>query len=91
MFTWKDIFKNATDHPIGIGGQQSVIKHKDLKISLVGGREGLYGDFFTTFELAIIRDSDFVTKEILNVDDDVIGYLSIDDVVKILNKIENEY
>lgn len=91
MYTWKDIFKNATEHPLGNGAMQSTIQIKDYLISIVGGSNGLYGNFFDTFEVAIIKNGDFVTNDILKNGDDVCGYMGIEEVVNLLNKIENEH
>ena len=41
----------------------------------------------TYCEIAVIRDGKFVTSEITNNDDSVIGYASIEDVIDILNKV----
>jgi hypothetical protein len=91
MYTWKDIFKNAAEHPVGNGAMQSTIEIKGYLVSIVGGSIGLYGNFFDTFEVAIIKDGDFVTNDILKNGDDVAPYMTIDDVVELLNKLENEY
>lgn len=91
MYTWKDIFKNAEEHPLGNGAMQSCITINDYTVSIVGGAQGLYGNFFDSFEVAIIKDGDFVTNNILKNGDDVCGHMSIDEVVDILNKIKNEY
>jgi hypothetical protein len=92
-YKWEDIFKNSTKHPIG-DGRQSIFKIGDFTVSIVGGRQGLYGNFFTTFELAIIdKSGNFITKEILekNNGDDVLGYLELDEVVEILNFLNQKY
>lgn len=52
------------------------------------------GDIFATYEskdveIAIIKDGEFVTSDILEVDDDVKGYVSIEELLEIINKIKN--
>lgn len=92
-FTWEDVFKKSKVHPIG-EGRQSVFEIGDLTVSIVGGRDGLYGNFFTTFELAVIdKNSNFVTNSVLEKkgEDDVLGYLELDEVVDILNFLNEKY
>ena len=61
------------------GARQTVIETKHLLISIVGGAQGLYGDFVKDFEVAVMNreDSSFVTRYFYpNHYDDVIGYMS---------------
>ena len=65
MKTFEDLkFK---PHPIGKGGVQSIMKFENgHRISVVGGKEGLYGDGVNTFEIWRSCDSDVkrhLTKE----------------------------
>jgi hypothetical protein len=55
-------------------------------VSIVGGKQGLYGDFETTFEIAIIENSsgNFVTKLFCG-GADVMSYRSGEEVEGILN------
>jgi hypothetical protein len=71
------------------GRKQSLIDCKDYRISIVGGK-GLYGDFETTFEIAVIRkdDGEFITKNLVEgADQDVIAYASIQETEEIVNKL----
>jgi hypothetical protein len=88
-YTWKDIFKGSKEHLTGEGRQRIIFIGK-LTVSIVGGRPGLYGNFFDTFEVAILDTMrDFVTKEVLpEYKDDVIPYATTEEVVNILNKLE---
>lgn len=97
-YTWKDIFKNSKEHPVGGGGRCSNFLFSKYRVSVVGGRQGLYGNFFDTFELAIIDEDtrEFVTGELLNgvverTGTDVYGYLELEEVVKILNYLNKKY
>jgi len=89
MITKKQILENAKNHPLG--GKMVRFGNEQYDISLVGGRRGLYGDFDETFELAILdkksQDKKFVTKDILGGSDDVCGYMSIDEIRNITNKL----
>lgn len=84
--TIEDIKKFAKPHPSGRGKQTRIATNKFI-FSVVGGASGLYGDFEEDFELAILRKSDkeFCTQLIVpEATDDVIGYLSGDQVVEII-------
>ena len=57
-------------------------------ISVVGGREGLYGDGETTFEVAIFdRTGEMI---MLSEYDQVLGWMTIDEVNRIIQKYDNE-
>jgi hypothetical protein len=86
MKTFNDIkFKL---HPNGMGG---ILGQMELgngyKISVVGGGRGLYGDGKKTFEVAIFD----LTGEMimLSENDQVLGWMTIDEVNKIIQKYDN--
>lgn len=91
MITIKDIIDNAKPHPSRISGaKQTRLFNSSLEVSIVGGGSGLYGNFEDTFELAVFdrNTKDFVTKFFFpENNDDVIGYMEVDDLVNFLNKI----
>jgi hypothetical protein len=68
------------------GGYQSLFDFGKYVVSIVGGKQGLYGDFETTFEIAIIENGsgNFVTKLFCG-GADVMGYCTIEKVEDILN------
>jgi hypothetical protein len=68
------------------GGYQSLFVFGKYVVSIVGGKQGLYGDFETTFEIAIIENSsgNFVTKLFCG-GADVMSYRSGEEVEGILN------
>lgn len=52
------------------------------------------GDILATYEskdveIAIIKDEEFVTSEILDVDDNVKGFVSIKELLEIIDKVKN--
>ena len=65
IFTFEDLMFNS--HPTGRGGIQAIKEFDNgHRISVVGGREGLYGDGVNTFEIWRSCDSDVkghLTKE----------------------------
>ena len=67
-------------------GYQSFFNFGRYSVSVVGGTQGLYGDFEKTFEVAIIenKSNNFVTKLFCG-GGDVKGYCSIEEVEDILN------
>ncbi len=57
MKTFKDLEFNP--HPSGLGGIQAVMEFDNgHRISVVGGRQGLYGDGVKTFEIWRSCDGD---------------------------------
>jgi hypothetical protein len=90
MITIEDVKRFAKEHPIGNGGKATLIENKAVKISIVGGASGLYGDFEKDFEVAIMDqvNSDFITKFFIpEATDDVVGYMSGPDLEKVINSI----
>ena len=81
----------AMSEPHGDGsGSRTVLKSKKYLLSIVGGRQGLYGDFKTDFELAIIDPltNDFITKLIFpEMNDDVMAYVPAERVEEIVNML----
>lgn len=76
MKTFKDLeFK---PHRSGLGGIQAVMEFNNgHKISVVGGREGLYGDGIKTFEIWRSCDSD------------VKGHLTPEEVTEEMIELQN--
>ena len=89
MITIENIIEWSKPHPLD-GGKITRIYNNDIEFSIVGGRSGLYGDFVNDFEVAIIdkKSCDFVTKFFYpEGNDDVIGYMKSEDVVKLVNQV----
>ena len=83
-----DIFEMRKPHPLG--GYQTVIDLGKYHVSVVGGRQGLYGDFETTFELAVIdqKSGDFVTQKLIpSADGEVMGWVDKEQLMDIVNSI----
>jgi len=76
-------------HPVGMGGKIAQMElGNGYKISVVGGRNGLYGDGETTFEVAILdRLGEMI---MLSENDQVLGWMTIDEVNEIIQKYDNE-
>ena len=74
--------------PKKLGGYYSIFEFGKYVVSIVGGTKGLYGDFETTFEVAIIdkNSRNFVTKLFCG-GADVMGYCTIEKVEDILNTL----
>jgi hypothetical protein len=90
MITIEDVKRFAKEHPIGNGGKATLIENKVVKISIVGGASGLYGDFEKDFELAIMDQvtGDFITKFFIpEANDDVVGYMNGPDLERVINSI----
>lgn len=90
MITIDNIKSWAKLHSTTLGGKQTLIFDENLAVSIVGGRQGLYGDFEDDFELAVIdqKSKDFVTRFFVDeINDDVLPYASKEKVEEIVNKI----
>jgi hypothetical protein len=90
MITIKNIIEASKPHRNGLGGRQTMIKRGDILISIVGGSTGLYGDFESTFEVAVIdtKMDNFVTKHFFpEANDDVMGYLEKEEIEDKINQI----
>jgi hypothetical protein len=82
MITIKKIKKWSKEHPIG-GGRMTNIFNNKYELSIVGGRQGLYGDFENTFEIAVFdaQDRRFITQFFFPENgDDVVGFISREDL-----------
>ena len=90
MITIKDIIGFSKPQPVVEGGRVVRIGNDNVEFSIVGGARGLYGDFINDFELAIFdkKNGEFVTKFFYpEASDDVIGYMSGEDVESLVNKV----
>jgi hypothetical protein len=95
MITIQDIKDWSKPHPAtsykNYGGEEprmSVFGTPKFKFSIVGGASGLYGDFKNTFEVAIIdEDGKFVTRYILGGNNDVVGWMTGEELEKLVNSI----
>jgi hypothetical protein len=89
MITVENIIEWSKPHQLE-GGRMTRIFNNDIEASIVGGRSGLYGDFEKDFELAIFdrQNDEFVTKFFYTEgSDDVVGYMTGENLVELLNKI----
>jgi len=91
MITKEDIINWSKPHVID--GKRTVIETVNIRISIVGGRVGLYGDFENDFEVAIMDtiSNEFVTRYLYTeANDDIIPYMKSDDLVNFVNSIIRE-
>jgi hypothetical protein len=87
MITIEKIKKWSKEHPIGGGRMTNIFNHK-YELSIVGGRQGLYGDFEKTFEIAVFdtQDRRFITQFFFPENaHDVVGYVSGEDLEEFSN------
>ncbi len=89
MITIQNIIDWSIEHPVAEGGRIIRIYNNNLEFSIVGGSKGLYGDFKDTFELAIfdVRTGDFRTKFFYPDNGDVIGYMTSEELVGLVNQV----
>lgn len=88
MITIQDVISLAVSRPDG--AKQTIIESDDFVISVVGGRQGLYGDFESTFELAVMTKDKktFVTRHYFpDLNDDVMGWKSPEQTERIINDL----
>jgi hypothetical protein len=95
MITLQDIIKNSKQHSVSPKARQTRIKNKNYIFSIVGGARGLYGDFVEDFEVAVINpeNGDFITSFLIPNADDVVGYMSSEKLVELVNSyfFENDF
>lgn len=92
MITIDFIKKNSQRHGVS-GGRRTSLCNAKYTLSIVGGAQGLYGDFEDDFEIAIIDPTtkEFITKLFIPENgDDVVGYMKAEDVENIANTLFKE-
>jgi hypothetical protein len=91
MTTIQDIISFSKPHPNSVvNARQTVMTDGKILLSIVGGAQGLYGDFENDFELAIMEvgERNFVTKYYVpEATDDVLPYQSAEEVEDLVNRI----
>ena len=89
MITIQNIIDWSKQHPVREEGRITVISNDSLSFSIVGGCNGLYGDFVNTFELAIINleTGAFMTNFFCPDDGEVVGYMSGKRLEELVNQI----
>jgi hypothetical protein len=90
MITIQNIIEFSKEHPSLRNGRITRIGNNNIEFSIVGGANGLYGDFINDFEVAIFdkKNNDFITK-FFHPDalDDVMAYMSKEDLEVLINKV----
>ena len=91
MITVQNIIEWSKPHPNKMEGARMLRIHNDeIEASIVGGCQGLYGDFVEDFELAIFdrKSDEFITRFFFTEkEDDVVGYLDGEKLVEFLNNV----
>jgi len=88
MFLTKEfIQKNSKAHSLVEGGR--IFRHQigSYTISIVGGGQGLYGDFKNDFEIAIFNSDGEFENIFLNGSENIQPYSSIEEINDIIAKI----
>lgn len=84
--TINHIIDNSVPHPLTrtgyrANGRMYTENIGDYTLSIVGGMDGLYGDFKEDFEVALIdKEGNFVTSLYSSRGDDVLAYATIDEI-----------
>jgi hypothetical protein len=88
METIEDIIKNKQPPPFK--GYKWTKKYGPWILSVVGGDGSFYGDFNETFEVAIMdsRTNNFVTRLFYGGTQDVLAYITRDEVQKIVDMLQ---
>lgn len=89
MITAGQVIEWSKPHRVD-GGRHTRITNGRVEASIVGGAKGLYGDFSEDFEVALIdvKTKKFLTKFFRpEVEDDVMGYVSVNEMETLLNSI----
>lgn len=76
-------------HPVGLGGIIAQMKlDNGYTISVVGGRQGLYGDGIETFEVAVFdRMNEMI---MLSENDQVLGWQTKQEVDELMENFNNK-
>jgi hypothetical protein len=92
MITVQNIIDWASPHGLGRGMKHLRIGNEHFLFSIVGGGEGLYGDFINTFEVAVINldTNDYMTSFFFDTDSEVVGHISGEEIVGVINRINNK-
>ena len=87
--TIQDIISHSKEHS-PLGGKRTVYETDDHIISIVGGRQGLYGNFVDDFELAILdsKTKDFLTQNFVQgINDHVSPYTPSSKLLEIIKPL----
>jgi len=93
MKTIEDIKKDSFQHPLIENARQTIYYTPSVKISIVGGGRGLYGDFDETFEVAILEKgtgkfmSDYFYPEFSDDQGDTMPHLNREQTLKVVNEL----
>lgn len=92
MITFEQVLEKSQPHPVG-EGRMVRYETPQLIISIVGGRQGLYGDFNESFEMAIIdkKSNDFISdklySEYCDSSGQIMPYVTREQMLKVVNEL----
>lgn len=91
MTTIQDIINYSKPHRNQMtGARQTLLSDERVRMSIVGGCQGLYGDFENDFEVAILdqETDEFVTRFFRpEANDDVLGYLTGEELIRLIEQV----
>ena len=92
MITLENIKEWSRPHRHSSDGRRTIIGNDLFDFSIVGGTNGLYGDFEKDFEVAVInrKTKEFMTAYIFSTSEDVVPYLEAEELVNTLNEVLGE-
>jgi len=90
MLTVDYIIENKEAVPLG--GYRFRKSFGKVDLSVVGGSRSHYGDFVDNFEVALIdnRTNKFVTRQFFGGEEDVMGYLTKEELSKVLVLLDGD-
>lgn len=90
MITVEKIIEWSKPH-VSTGGKRTILGNDIVDFSIVGGCNGLYGDFEKDFEVAVLdKKGKFMTKFFFETTDDVVPYLEGETLIQTLNSVLGE-
>lgn len=86
--TLEFILNSAVPHS-PLGGKQTIIQRGNFLVCIVGGMDGLCGDFETTFEVAVLdRYGNCVTDKVIpSATGDVVNWVDKEHLIEMVNTI----
>lgn len=86
-YTLEDIFEYSYLHPMG--GYHTDLQVGQFVVEICGGSEGQFGDFKTTFQLAVFdKKGKNVTQVVVpSAKENVLKWVDTEEVVEIINAI----
>lgn len=92
MITVQNIIDWAKPHRLGGKMRHLRIGNDNIEFSIIGGRDGGYGDFVKTFEVVVFNldTNDYMTTFFFPDSEMVAPYISGDELVEIINQLNKK-